>query len=203
MKTDFRLDRRFVRNGFDLHEGIVCSAFGYGTRNHNLLDETQIKSSHRIETVNKIIRILMRSRVAQCAKRIKRLDRLLGFVGRIDRLRLINNNDRARSLNKFDWGAATKSAIHLLINHIRLFLILGTSEILSKRIDVYYNDLECVGRRELAQPIDALRVVDKRFCFFVVDCLEMLRHNSERMRHAFTDSDAWNNNNELLETIAL
>ena len=144
----------------------------------------------------------MRGRVAQGAERIEGLDRLLRLVGRVHALRLVDDDDRARRLHELDRLAAGE-LVALLVDDVALLLFLGAGEVLAEGVDVDDQDLQRVAGRELAQPVDLLRVVDEVLeGQVVVERAEVLGGDLDVLEHALADGDARHDDDELLEAVA-
>ena len=196
------LDALLVVDLLDADEGVVGRRLGRGTGHDDLLDQPQLEGAHRIEPVDQVVRVAVRGRVAQRAERIQRLDRLLRLVGGIHALRLVDDDDGPRRLHELDRLAAGE-LVALLVDDVALLLRLGAGEVLAERVDVDDQDLQRVAGRELAQPVDPLRVVDEVLeRQVVVERAEVLGGDLDVLQHAFADGHARHHDDELLEAVA-
>ena len=162
----------------------------------------QLEGPHRVEPVDQVVGIAVRGGVAQRAKRIERLDRLLGLVGGVHALRLVDDDDGPGRLHELD-GLAAGELVALLVDDVALLLFLGAGEVLAEGVDVDDQDLQRVADGELPQPVDLLGVVDEVLeGQVVVERPEVLGGDLDVLEHAFADGHAGHHDDELLEAVA-
>ena len=139
--AELGLDALLVVDLLDAHEGVVGRALGGRAGDHDLLDQLQLEGAHRVEPVDEVVGIAVRGGVAQGAERIERLDRLLGLVGGVHALRLVDDDDGPRRLDELD-GLAAGELVALLVDDVALLLFLGAGEVLAEGVDVDDQDLQ-------------------------------------------------------------
>ena len=166
------------------------------------LTSAKLESPDRVEAVDEVVRVPVRGGVAQRAKRIECLDGLLGLLGRIDALRLVDDDDGPGGLDELD-GLPAGELVALLVDDVALLLLLGAGEVLAEGVDVDDQDLQRVADGELPQPVDLLGVVDEVLeRQVVVECPEMLGRDLDVLEHALADGHARHHDDELLEAVA-
>ena len=117
-------------------------------------------------------------------------------------LRLVDDDDRACRLHELD-GLAPGELVAFLVDDVALLLLFGAGEILAESVDVDDQNLQCVAHRELAQPVDLLRVVDEMLeGQVVVERTEVLSGDLDVLQHALADGHAGHHDDELLESVA-
>ena len=185
------LDALLIVDLLDPHEGVVGRALGRGAGHHDLLDQLQLEGPHRVQPVDQVVGIAVRGGVAQGAQWIERLDGLLGLVGGIDALRLVDDDDGPGRLHELN-GLAARELVAFLVNDVALLLFLGAGEVLAEGVDIDDQDLQRVAGGELPQPIDLLGVVHEMLeGQVVVERPEVLGGDFDVLEHALPEWPRW------------
>ena len=145
-----------------LHVGVVETVVRADGRHFDALHEPQVIGPDRIELVEKVVGIAVRRAVAQRRHRIEIANCAARFLGRIDALRLVDDDDRVGGLNELD-GPAARHAVVLAVDDVELLqLLLGhlrqvlVGNILLEGLDVDDHDLNLIAGRELPDLAETL-----------------------------------------------
>ena len=99
---EWSLPGGFVVNRLHLHIGVVESVLAGDAGDNDLFHQPQFVGADRVKFIDQIIRVLVRGRITQRAKRIQRPDGFLRLLGVVHALRLVNDDDGMRGLHEFN-----------------------------------------------------------------------------------------------------
>jgi hypothetical protein len=163
--------------------------------------EERLAAGHG-KPIHQVVGITVSCGIAQCAERIQSLNCLLRFLCTVHTLRLVNDHDGSRGLDELD-GANPVRLIALSVYDGALVFFLSPREILAKSVNVDDKNLDCVAGGKLPQTVGGFGVVDKGFELdVVVERFKVLTCDLDVLEYAFSDCDAGNDNDELLEAVA-
>ena len=183
---------------FQIHIALRCRAAGFRNALHgNLLDQPLIIRFHCIQTIDHIIDAvrLMGSGITQRHQRMEFFETLLG-LSTLHRLRLVNNQDRIRLGDDINRSAAAEF-IQLHVNPTGV-LAFGIERL---RIDDH--DVDGAIRSKAVNLCELCRIVDEEANLLAVFLSKVFLRHLEGLVDAFTDSNRWNNNDELAPAVVL
>ena len=133
--------------------------------------------------------------VAQRQQRVKLFQPFLCLLA-LDRLRLVNNQNRVGLCNNVDWTAGAE-LIQLHVN-ASCILTLGI-----ERLRVDDHDIDGAVRRKAVNFRKLRRVVDEETNLLAVFLRKMLLRHLKGLIDALTDGNAWHDHDEFAPTIML
>ena len=133
--------------------------------------------------------------VAECQQRAKLFQPLLCLLA-LDRLRLVNNQNRVCLCNNVDWAARTE-LVQLHVNAPRV-LPLGI-----ERLRVNNHDIDGTIRCKAVDFREPGRIIDEEPDFLAVFLCEMILCHLKGLINALADGNAWHDHDELAPTVML
>ena len=181
--------------------GLVVAVGDRDARHLDLLDELALVGVHRVQPVDLVVLVPVRRRVAEGAQRIQRSEGLGALLGRVDALRLVDDDDGVGRLNELD-GLGARHAVVRSVDDVGLRLLAGVGEAAPEGVDVDDHDLDAVAGGEVPDLAELLGVVDEVVeADVVVEPLEVLLGHLERLVDALLDGDGGHDDDELGEAV--
>ena len=134
--------------------GLVVGVLDYGRGHFDLLHQLAFVGIYRIQSVDHMVLVRVRCRVAQRAEGIHGAEGLLAMPLQtsIYTLRLVDNQDGARCLNEVDWLFAA-CLLAVLVEVVDILLVDGT--------DCHHHDLDLRAGGEIPHPAQFCGVVEE------------------------------------------
>ena len=118
-------------------------------------------------------------------------------------LRLVDDHHRPRRLDELDRPAA-RHPILRPVDDVGLRRVLVLLDVLLEGLDVHHEELDRVRGRELPNPAELLRVVNRRVeRHVVVQRSEVVSEQLDAGQNALADGDARDDDHELREAVGL
>src|SRR5665213_2878834 len=135
-------------------EGGIQVVVGDHAGHFNPLHQVEVVGIDWSEPIHEVVLVLVRSGVPQSAERVEATDRSHRPFG-LHILRLIKDHDWSSCLDELDWPPARHTVLGP-IDDVGLCWVVHFLDVLLKRLDIHYEDLNRVGGGELTHSTELL-----------------------------------------------
>jgi len=190
------LPRRLLTESSRTIRLVVC-VFDGGRRYFDLFDQPLLVRVHRVQPMDHVVLVHVRSGIAQGAERIHGIERCLTGAGQaaVDALRFVHDDDRPRRLDQVD-GLFTAGLLAVLVEVVHILLV--------DRADGHHHDLDLRAGGEVTHLTELGGVIEEIVEGHTgIEPLEVLLGNLQGLVHAFLDRHGGDHNHELRESITL